>query len=82
MHEIQINVNTKDGFHPPKIVILKDNQVLIDMPADEFIGWVETVRSHQEKCRECEVSGCPEKCLNCGSAHHVGLCLGNLPNAI
>lgn len=52
MHEIRINVNTKDGFHPPKVVIQKDGETLIDMPADEFVGWLGVAQKHQNECRD------------------------------
>lgn len=40
MQEIKVNVDTKNGFHPPKIVIQENGKTILDMPADEFIAWV------------------------------------------
>lgn len=43
MNEIRINIDSCDG-HPPKIVIMEDHKILIDMPADEFASWLKIAR--------------------------------------
>lgn len=51
MNEIRIDVDTLSGYHPPKVVIARNGNVLVNMPADEFVGWLEMLMRHQVECR-------------------------------
>jgi hypothetical protein len=41
MHAIEIDIDTLTGYHPPKVVVSRNGNVLVDMPGDEFISWLE-----------------------------------------
>lgn len=38
MNEIKLNIDTKRGFHPVKVVIQENGKTLIDLPGDELVA--------------------------------------------
>lgn len=38
MNEITLNIDTKRGFHPVKVVIQENGKTLIDLPGDELVA--------------------------------------------
>lgn len=48
----KVNINVESGAEPFGVLISHNGKVLVDMPADEFVGWLAVVRDHLETCRQ------------------------------
>jgi len=50
MHKIEIDVDTKLGYHPPRIIIRENGgPALLDMVADEFLAWIKVVTASRQR---------------------------------
>jgi len=43
MHKIEIDMDSQNLDHPPRLVVKENGVTLLDMPGDEFLAWVQAV---------------------------------------